>query len=127
MKGNKGEWSELYALLRLLAYGKLFAANEKVQKINDTYFPILQIFREDVPGKAIRYVLEDNKQVDIYINEKKVKDIQTDRIRKYADFLYKGILDGTNRAFEISGSENIMSELECERLAAPSSNKTDII
>ena len=28
IKGNKGEWSELYVLLRLLAYGKIYAADD---------------------------------------------------------------------------------------------------
>ena len=41
MKGNKGEWSEIYVLLRLLAYGKLFAADENVDKLDDIFFPIL--------------------------------------------------------------------------------------
>ena len=33
MSGNKGEWSELYAFLKLLSQGRVYAANEKVEKI----------------------------------------------------------------------------------------------
>ena len=43
IKGNKGEWSELYVLLYLLGTGRLYAANEKVQRLQDVYFPILKI------------------------------------------------------------------------------------
>ena len=43
MSGNKGEWSELYAFLRLLSIGKIYAADENVQKIKDVYYPILKI------------------------------------------------------------------------------------
>ena len=32
MSGNKGEWSELYAFLKLLADGRVYAADEKVEK-----------------------------------------------------------------------------------------------
>ena len=28
MSGNKGEWSELYAFLKLLSQGRVYAANE---------------------------------------------------------------------------------------------------
>jgi len=33
MSGNKGEWSELYAFMKLLSQGRVYAANEKVEKI----------------------------------------------------------------------------------------------
>ena len=47
MAGNKGEWSELYAFLRLLSQGRVYAANEKVEKIDNVYYPILKIIREE--------------------------------------------------------------------------------
>ncbi|HIT90097.1 MAG TPA: HpaII family restriction endonuclease, partial [Candidatus Merdenecus merdavium] len=50
IKGNKGEWSELYVLLSLLAHGKLYAADDDVKKIDDVYFPVLKIFREEMKG-----------------------------------------------------------------------------
>ena len=43
MSGNKGEWSELYAFMKLLSQGRVYAANEKVENIDDVYIPILQI------------------------------------------------------------------------------------
>lgn len=33
MSGNKGEWSELYAFMKLLSQGRVYAANEKVEKL----------------------------------------------------------------------------------------------
>ena len=53
IKGNKGEWSELYVLLRLLAYGRIYAADDQVKKIENVYFPILKIMREEVKGKKL--------------------------------------------------------------------------
>jgi len=35
--GNKGEWSETYAFLRLLADGKLFAADEQLNRIGNMF------------------------------------------------------------------------------------------
>ena len=42
MSGNKGEWSELYTFLKLLSQGRIYAANENVEKIADLYYPILK-------------------------------------------------------------------------------------
>ena len=36
-KGNKGEWSEIYTLLKLLGEEKLHAADENLEKIDDVY------------------------------------------------------------------------------------------
>lgn len=41
MSGNKGEWSELYAFMKLLSQGRVYAANEKVEKIDEVYYPIV--------------------------------------------------------------------------------------
>ena len=41
MAGNKGEWSELYAFLKLLSQGRVYAANEKVEKIDDVYLSVI--------------------------------------------------------------------------------------
>ena len=46
--GNKGEWSELYAFLRLLADGKLYAADADLHKLEQVYFPILAILRQEL-------------------------------------------------------------------------------
>ena len=58
MSGNKGEWSELYAFMKLLSQGRVYAANEKVEKIDEVYYPILKIMREETRGEVIDYVLE---------------------------------------------------------------------
>ena len=44
--GNKGEWSELYALCRLLGEGKVHAGDADLNKL-DLYYPILNIIREE--------------------------------------------------------------------------------
>lgn len=46
MTGNKGEWSELYALFKLAADGRLYAADENTEKINTIYYDILKIIRK---------------------------------------------------------------------------------
>ena len=38
MSGNKGEWSELYAFIKLLKEGKVYAADEKVERLDNIYY-----------------------------------------------------------------------------------------
>ncbi|WP_423740652.1 HpaII family restriction endonuclease, partial [Enterococcus cecorum] len=37
-KFNKGEWSELYVFFSALAEGKIYAADENLQKIENTFY-----------------------------------------------------------------------------------------
>ncbi len=123
--GNKGEWSELYVLLYLLGTRKLYAANEKVERLQDVYFPILKIMRSE-QGKKIDYLITDEKNIKIIINDNEIATIPSKRFKEEADYLYKEILQGANRAFPIERAERFMEYIKLCRLAAPSSDKTDI-
>lgn len=127
LTGNKGEWSELYAFLKLLATGRLYAADESVNKIEDTFFPIKKIFRTEYEDCEIEYVVRTEMgDVEIHVHSEKIRSIRQEEIRNMALDIYAGILSGTNRAFEIDGSDTIMDCLACSKIAAPSSDKTDI-
>jgi len=47
MTGNKGEWSEVYVFLKLLADGELYAADANLNKIPNIYYQILKILRDN--------------------------------------------------------------------------------
>ena len=48
---NKGEWSEVYAFFKLLADGRLYCGDGHLNRYDEKYYPILEIFRPD----ALRY------------------------------------------------------------------------
>ena len=125
ISGNKGEWSELYVLLYLLGVGKLYAANDDLETIKDLYYPILQIMRKDLVGE-IDYHIIDEKLVEIKINDYLLRTIPAEEFKKEADSLYASIIKGTNRAFTINNTEAFMNRILAYRLAAPSTDKTDI-
>lgn len=54
MSGNKGEWSELYVFLKLLSQGKVYAADEQMKRLENIYYPILRIIREEKKGDKDR-------------------------------------------------------------------------
>lgn len=53
LTGNKGEWSELYAFFRLLAEGRVHAADEHAQKLEDVWYPIVKAMREERAASPI--------------------------------------------------------------------------
>lgn len=127
LTGNKGEWSEAYVLLRLLAQGKIYAANENLEQIDTMYFPILKILREEIANRKYEYnVNSDNRKIDIYFNGQLIKSHLQSEFSEEADFLYDKIVAGGNRAFAIEATERFLNDIGCKRLAAPSSDKTDI-
>lgn len=125
--GNKGEWSELYVLLRLLADGKLYAADADLHKLDQVYFPILAILRQELESGKMEYRLnEKRREVTLYWNGDKIKSIGSDKLSEYADSFYSGILAGNRSSFAIPNAEKMMEDIKCTKIKAPSSDKTDI-
>ncbi len=124
--GNKGEWSELYALVKLLSTGRLYAADENTHKMDDTYFPIIKIIRNEHEYKHVEFIINDDLAIEVYKNNEHIRDIESATIKMYAELLYREIMGGSRRAFEVHDSASIMYDLECEKIKAPSSDKADI-
>jgi len=59
MKGNKGEWSEIYIFLKLMENGRVYAADENMNRIKTVYLNIKKIIREEIKGKKIEYYTGD--------------------------------------------------------------------
>lgn len=127
INANKGEWSEMYVLLRLLDYKKLFASDENTRNLENTYFPINKIFREEAKNRRIEFYINNDTNIEIYLNDSLLKIIDSNKIKEEADYLYEQIkLGGQKSAFPIERTEKFMQEMGCLKLSAPSTNKTDI-
>lgn len=127
--GNKGEWSELYVLIRLLAEGKIYSAKEDLQKNSDCYLPILKIFRDEGDSHKIEYIQNSNKNdIELYLNGTFIKRISTEELSKVAEYFYNAIVHGKGKgSFEIDNAEVIMANLKCNKIKAKSTDKTDIL
>lgn len=126
--GNIGDWSELYALLKLLLDRKLYSADAELNKLSDVYSPLLRVFRKEFESEDIEYRLTEKKHlVELYINGDKIKTIESDWLKSAVNDLYDGILAGdTKGAFAIPAAAGIMKEMHCEKIKASSDDKTDI-
>lgn len=127
--GNKGEWSETYAFLRLLADGKLFAADEQLNRIKNMFFPIIKIIREETIGTLYEYCPNaSNAEIEIYLNDEQVLHLPAKAFDAEAKNLFDEITaHGAGKgSFEVARAEAFIRSIYVNRLKAPSSDKSDI-
>ena len=60
---NNGEWSELYVFLKLLGDGVLYAADANLNKINDLYYPLIEILRKE--NEQIKHYVKNDVNINI--------------------------------------------------------------
>ncbi len=123
LKGNKGEWSEIYTFVYLLASGKLYAADKDLNINPDIYFPVIKIIREEFIGKKYDYLT--GPAIKIYLNGELVNEIGREKFNEIKDVLLEKIPLG-HRAFEIEEVEDFFKSINCFKLKANSAKKQDI-
>lgn len=124
MSGNKGEWSELYAFLKLLSQGRVYAANEKVERIDDVYYPVLKVMREEQKGQVIDYVITDTS-INIEVQSKTIMNISRAELDDTANRLLKEIAVHSG-SFELEEIAEFANGIKVTKIKAPSSDTTDI-
>lgn len=124
MSGNKGEWSELYVFMKLLGQGRVYAANEKVEKIDEVYYPILKIMREETKGEVVDYVIQDS-QISVEIQSKKIISVDRTEMTNKANELLEEIA-GHSGSFELEEIANFANGIKVTKIKAPSADTTDI-
>lgn len=122
---NKGEWSELYVFLKLLADGRLFAADEDLNRIANIFYPVLSILRHDAIGNReysrtseIR-VIESDSQVLI-------ASVPIAEFVKASAMLLTRIQTATGPSFAVPGIESFAASIDVKSLKARSTDKRDI-
>lgn len=124
MSGNKGEWSELYVFMKLLSQGRVYAANEKVEKIDDVFYPILKIMREEQKGDTIDYVITD-ESVNIEMQSKTIMTVSRKELDDNANRLLEEIANHSG-SFELEEVAEFANGIKVTKIKAPSSDTTDI-
>lgn len=128
MKGNKGEWSELYTLLKLAADGILYAADENTNKIESIYYDILKIIRNQ-KDDIWHYVRKGNIKVISERTGKEVAIIPISEFKYNAELLLKSIKTTKTNvgSFEVPSIESFANKIKCNTTKAKSIDKADII
>lgn len=67
--GNKGEWSEIYTLLKLLGEGKVYAGDQNLNRIQNLFYPIIMILRQEKEGNYNYKILDKDVVIQTPENE----------------------------------------------------------
>lgn len=122
---NKGEWSELYVLFRLLGDKRIHAGDGDLNKL-DVYYPVLKVLRDELQ-RHLEYSL-DSDIVVISEEGKEFSRIKTERFLEESKLLFSNIQDGGSGvgAFEIPSLDDFLQKIHCEKVKAKSREKADI-
>lgn len=129
LEGNKGEWSEPYVLLKLIADGNLYVGDENYEQLEDTVYPILKLLRHekdhDVEFKIV------NEHVIIQ-NKDNAFEIPILSFMENAEYCFDKIISykpkkGEKKgAFSIPKIESFLNSFAINSLKAKSKLKNDI-
>jgi type II restriction enzyme len=122
LTGNKGEWSEVYALFKLLGDKQLFAGDADLNKVEELIYPIIKIIRNESAGY---FEYEINGDLVIISGGKEKLRIPVKIFTEQASKLLIKI-KGEKGTFSIPEVEAFMSSINCQTLKAKSTSKADI-
>jgi hypothetical protein len=122
LSGNRGEWSEVYALFKLLGDKQLFAGDADLNKVETLFYPIIKIIRHESGGN---FEYEINGDLVIVSAEKEALRMPVKTFTEQAVKLLE-IIKKSNGAFSIPEIELFMNSVHCPSLKAKSTAKSDI-
>jgi len=123
MSGNKGEWSEIYTLFKVLSDKCLFPGDENLDNIKDLIYPIVQVLRTESSG-SYEYSLHQDLVIVSSENKELIRIPVVEFQLKAVELLRK--IQSESGTFSSPEIEEFMNKIYCSSLKAKSSNKTDI-
>ncbi|MDE6408957.1 MAG: HpaII family restriction endonuclease [Muribaculaceae bacterium] len=127
IKGNVGEWSEIYTLLKLLGESKVYAGDQNLEKIKNLVYPIIMIIRSE-KGGIYDYRVESADIVITTSDGEELLRLPASKFLFEAEALLKAINEkpAGARSFPVARTQAFMDRIYCTSLKASSSDKTDI-
>ena len=120
--GNKGEWSEIYALFKLLSDKQLFVGDAELNKVEELCYPIIKIIRTE---NESNFEYKINHDLVIVSGGKEELRIPVKTfIQQSIKLLAK--IKNSKSTFSIPETESFMNSISCKSLKAKSNSKTDI-
>lgn len=121
---NKGEWSELYCLLRLMYERQLLGVNESLMLTGDT-FPLYGGLLKIEAFQDLRFDLLDTS-VSFENNTIQYK-FDYARIEELSSLTLNAIKANKKRTFSVIAVENFFNQLNCVSLKANVKDKVDLV
>jgi len=124
LTGNKGEWSEIYTLLKIIADEKLYAGDKDLNKIEGLIFPIIKVLRTESSGT---YEFSYDNSLVLIKNGLIEYKIPISDFHKQASNLLSYLKSTTGATFSCVETEKFINSFNCHSLKASSSVKSDIL
>ena len=125
LKGNKGEWSEIYVFLKLLADGKLYSADENLEIIENIYYPIIKILRTETENKRDYFINGDIEIFDAE-NETLLMKIPVNDFVENSKKLFNYLKSSSGRSFSFLDIESFLESIDVKNLTGLKTDKSDI-
>jgi type II restriction enzyme len=117
IKGNKGEWSEIYIFFKLLSDGKVYAADKDMKKIRDKFLNIIRIIREEIKGKEYSYYT--GEKIKISLNKNEIATIDCSKVHFYKQQVWDMIISSTETTFTDKDITDFLETLHIQKLKSP--------
>jgi type II restriction enzyme len=123
LKGNKGEWSEVYTLLKLIGDKVVYGGDKDLNQIPNLFYPILKILRDDSSGH-FNYSINDDI---VFINGMGIEErVPIQEFHDFASLLLAKIKEAKGASFRVTELEEFLGHIKCTSLRANSTTKEDI-
>ena len=122
LTGNKGEWSEIYAFLKLLGDKILYSGDANLNIDKELFYPIIKIIRNENNIK-LEFTIFDDSVIITGGDER--KEFLIEEFKEFAQLLLQRI-GVSNKVFSVPEVEDFMNEIYCKTLKAKSDSKSDI-
>lgn len=123
LTGNKGEWSEVYTLLKIIADEKLYAGDKNLNKIEGLIYPIVKVLRTESNGT---YEFSYDNTLVLVNNGLTEYRIPISDFYKQASSLLSYLKTATGSSFSHEETEKFINTFDCHSIKACSSVKSDI-
>ncbi len=123
LSGNKGEWSEVYTLLKIIGDKKLFAGDSNLNKIEGLIFPVIKVLRDESKG-TFEFSYDDDLVV-VKNNNEEIR-ISIIEFQKQAYLLLTKLKEKTKSTFSIPEIEKFIMTYNSHSLKAMANVKSDI-
>lgn len=113
LKGNIGEWSEIYVFLRLLASGRMDVADDTLTAIPNEFYKILAILRKEANSDN-QYLRADDR-IKIKINNGENEEEFEMSVEKFADnakMLLEGLQNQIGRVATYPRIQSFLQDLK---------------
>jgi hypothetical protein len=122
--GNKGEWSEIYVFLKLLADGRLNAADANLNAIPNVYYPIIKILRQE---NTVNREYRINGNIKIFDgNNTELLNLPIIDFVNRSQQLFNELRNAEGRSFAFEDIEAFLNSIDINSLTALKTDKADI-